>query len=509
MVNNNAEFKKIKVGLKTLEDATLNLGSFRTYGDLKVRYVDKPTVYKALINKNYDQLKAISKFFYETNGIYQRVCDYFAFLYRYDWYLVPEIFDQEIKQEKVLKDFAKALSFLDASYIKKVCGEIALKVLVEGCYYGYLVPSNVGICLQELPSQYCRVRYSVGTIPAVEFNMRYFDTFSDVNYRLKVLDLFPDEFKKGYILYKKGKLPPDIQGEIGGWYMLTLGNCIKFNFNGSDVPAFINTIPALIDLDAAQDLDRRKQMQKLLKIIVQKLPMDKNGDLIFDMDEAKDIHNNAVAMLRRAIGVDVLTTFADIESIDMSDDTATTSKDDLSKVERTVYNAMGISRNLFNTDGNLSLEKSILTDEATVRNLLQQFEMFFDRISRQLTRNKKYSFKFNMLETTQFNYKDIAKLYKEQTQIGYSKMLPQIALGHSQSFILNSIIFENDYLNLSEIMIPPMSSNTMSSSDILGKNEKSNTSKTQNKTEEKTAGRPEKADDQKSEKTIQNKESMS
>jgi len=27
---------------------------------------------------------------------------------------------------------------------------------------------------------------------------------------------------------------------------------------------------------------------------VQKLPIDKNGDLIFDVDEAKDIHNNAV-----------------------------------------------------------------------------------------------------------------------------------------------------------------------------------------------------------------------
>jgi hypothetical protein len=49
-----------------------------------------------------------------------------------------------------------------------------------------------------------------------------------------------------------------------------------------------------LDLDAAQDLDRRKQMQKLLKIVVQKLPMDKNGDLIFDVDEARDIHNNAV-----------------------------------------------------------------------------------------------------------------------------------------------------------------------------------------------------------------------
>lgn len=509
MINGESTFKNVKVGTKTLTDATLDLGSFKTWGDLKVRYVDKPTVYRALINKDYAQLRAISKFFYETNGIYQRVCDYFAFLYRYDWYLVPEIFEKDVKQEKVLTDFSKALSFLDSSYIKKTCGEIALQVLKEGCYYGYLVPSKTGIALQQLPAQYCRVRYSVGTVPAVEFNMRYFDTFSDVNYRLKVLELFPEEFKKGYILYKKGKLPPDIQGECGGWYLLTVGNCVKFNFNGSDIPLFIDSIPTLIDLDAAQDLDRRKQMQKLLKIIVQKLPMDKNGDLIFDVDEAKDIHNNAVGMLKRAIGVDVLTTFADIESIDMSDSNTTTSKDDLEKVERTVYNALGVSRNLFNTDGNLSLEKSILTDEATVRNLLLQFEMFFDRICRQLINTKKYSFKFSMLETTQFNYKEIAKLYKEQTQIGYSKMLPQIALGHSQSFILNTIVFENDYLNLSEIMIPPMSSNTMSSSDILGKTEKSSSNKKQNKTEEGTAGRPPKADDQKSEKTIKNKESMS
>jgi hypothetical protein len=34
------------------------------------------------------------------------------------------------------------------------------------------------------------------------------------------------------------------------------------------VPLLANAIPAILDLDAAQDLDRRKQMQKLLKIIV-------------------------------------------------------------------------------------------------------------------------------------------------------------------------------------------------------------------------------------------------
>jgi hypothetical protein len=84
-------------------------------------------------------------------------------------------------------------------------------------------------------------------------------------------------------------------------------------------------------------------MQKLLKIIVQKLPLDKNGDLIFDIDEARDIHNNAVEMLARAIGVDVLTTFTDVEAINISDSNTTTTTDDLEKVERSVFNTLGIS----------------------------------------------------------------------------------------------------------------------------------------------------------------------
>jgi hypothetical protein len=37
--------------------------------------------------------------------------------------------------------------------------------------------------------------------------MRFFDEkFKDLHYRMRILDLFPEEFKKGYILYKKGKL---------------------------------------------------------------------------------------------------------------------------------------------------------------------------------------------------------------------------------------------------------------------------------------------------------------
>ena len=258
-------------------------------------------------------------------------------------------------------------------------------------------------------------------------------------------------------------------------------------------------------------------MQQLLKIIVQKLPTDKNGDLIFDVDEARDIHNNAVEMLKRAVGVDVLTTFAEIESINMSDKNTTATQDDLAKVERSVFNALGISQNLFNTDGNMALQKSVLIDEGMVRPLLLQFEIFFDRIVQSKgTNKKKYNFRLYMLETTQDNYKDLSKLYKEQVQLGYSKMLPEVALGHSQSSILNTAYFENEVMHLSELMIPPLMSSTLNMEDIKGNSNKTSSSNSQktgtsssSSSSAGNAGRPEKPDDQKSEKTIKNKESMS
>ena len=276
----------------------------------------------------------------------------------------------------------------------------------------------------------------------------------------------------------------------------------------------IAVIPAIIDLDAAQDLDRRKMAQKLLKIIIQKMPVDKNGDLVFDVDEAQQLHNNAVNMLSKAIGIDVLTTFADVDVADMADRNTTTTVDDLGKVERTVFNEAGISQMQFNTDGNIALEKSILNDEASMYNLLVQFEDFLNEIIQKFNRkNKKVVYRVQLLTTTIYNYKEMAKLYKEQMQVGFSKMLPQIALGQTQSSILANAYFENDILDLVNVFIPPMMSSTMNS-DVLNRVNEKNRQERGGKIanpEEGEAGRPtnESKGEEVTEKTIQNKESQS
>lgn len=132
--------------------------------------------------------------------------------------VTPYINDEKAKtEEKTLDSFYKVLLYLDDFKLKKFFGEVALKVIRYGCYYGYLIDGKQRLNIQELPANYCRSRFSVEGRPAVEFKMSFFDDyFKDTNQRIRMLNLFPKEFKKGYIMYKQGELPPQFAGDTSG-----------------------------------------------------------------------------------------------------------------------------------------------------------------------------------------------------------------------------------------------------------------------------------------------------
>ena len=139
--------------------------------------------------------------------------------------------------------------------------------------------------------------------------------------------------------------------------------------------------------------------------------------------------------------------------------------------------------------------------------MLLQFEEFLNELLEPFNKNKKrVEYRVQLLTTTIYNYKELSKLYKEQMQIGFSKMLPQIALGQSQSSILANAYFENDVLDLVNVFIPPLMSSTMNE-NILNRVKGAGTPS--NGSDKAEAGRPELDNDQKSEKTIANQESKS
>lgn len=499
------DFNKIKVGKETLQnDVTASLDYYLSHST-KAR---RREVERAIEQGNLEEMRRLSEIFFNKSGIYSRLCRYMAYLYRYDWFIVPKVYDQKIKNEKIIEGWYKASTLLENCHLKKIFGEIALKVIKNGCFYGYKINQKSAGYLQELPVNYCRSRYKLNGIPAVEFNIKYFnDAFSDTSYRLKVLKMFPKEFQKAYIAYQNGTLPKDFAGDDSGWFLLDPSMTVKFNLMNSDAPLFMSVIPAIMDLDDAKALDKEKMEQQILRIIIQKMPIDKNGDLVFDVDEAQQLHTNAVKMLGKAIGVNVLTTFADVAVADMSDKGNVSSVDQLDKVERSVFNESGTAQKLFNTDGNISLEKSIANDEAVMLDLVLQFEEYAESLLAPFNKNpKRLCYDLQILPTTTYNYKDLAKLYKDQTMLGFSKLLPQVALGQSQSVVIATAYFENKLMNLDELFVPPQMSSTMSSKET-SKIDSKNPQQTDVPIEQGEAGRPQLPDDQKSEKTIQNQES--
>lgn len=499
------DYGKMKVGIRSLDDAVINLGSYRK---LNPR-MTKENIQNAITTGNIAFMREASEFFFRVSGIYSRLCNHLADLYRYDWTITPFASDK-MAPNKILDGFNQTSYYLGEFGVKRFLNGVALKVMRRGCYYGYIIRDNDTAQVQELLPEYCRVRYFVKGRPAVEFNMKFFDDeYKNVEYRFRVLKMFPKDFQKGYLAYKQGELPAEYPGDTAGWYLLDPECTFKFNLNELDYPPFVSVIPHLIDLDAAQELDRKKMAQKLLKIIIQKMPLDKNGELIFDVDEAQELHNNAVKMLGKAIGIDVLTTFADVEVADMSDSQAAASIDELEKVERTVYNESGTAQNLFNTDGNIALEKSILDDEANLYDLVLQFEEFLNYLIKPFNKNpKKLYYKVNILPTTVYNYKDMSKLYKDHSAAGGSKLLASVALGQSQQQVIATAKFENEVLDISDIFSSNAAREEHKAKMASNKQASAPQEPTQ-PVEKKEAGRPAKPDDQKSEKTIKNQEAMS
>ena len=134
--NPEVDFSKIKVGIKNLDDAILTTGELKR---INPELAKKENVLNAIQNGEYNKMREISNFFYKTSGIYSRLCRYMAYLYRYDWAVTPYINSKSVSTDKILSGFYKALNYLEDFGVKKFFGEVALKVIRNGCYYGYLI----------------------------------------------------------------------------------------------------------------------------------------------------------------------------------------------------------------------------------------------------------------------------------------------------------------------------------------------------------------------------------
>ena len=86
------------------------------------------------------------------------------------------------------------------------------------------------------------------------------------------------------------------------------------------------------------------------------MPITSDGELVFQLDEAADIHSSVADMLMDIDTVDVLTTFGETKLDSLQETSAATqSADRIEKYKKNAYDALGRSSIIFNADGSSTL----------------------------------------------------------------------------------------------------------------------------------------------------------
>lgn len=456
--------KSIRDMIATSDESYSDSFSFRRTSDF-VSY-SKEEASKIIKSGDPEELRQLSISFFYSSGFYRRFMLYYATFLKYTPVIIPHMSGNQksITENKYKKRYFDSLEFFNKLNFEKLCQNFTLKTMVEGAYYGILRDyGSDGVGVQDLPFDYCRTRFkTLDGIDVIELNLAYFDTIREKNKRDDCLATFPNDVRKAYNSYKNkdGKK----------WYMIDADLGIHFCLY-EERPFMLNVIPSIIDFEEYKEIEKDKDLQELKKILIQKMPITSDGELVFEPEEVAVIHDGVVGMLKKNKDVDVLTSFGEVSLEDMQD-TRSVITNNLDKIEKIIYSEAGVSKQVFAADGNLSLEKSIQNDMALMMYLAGSYGIWLSHILNNKFGDSKINFTAKILPVSYYNNDEYISKTLDMAQYGYSFLVPSVALGLNQSEITDIKTLEINLLNLDVELVPLQSSHTQSGSEKRQNNEK-------------------------------------
>ena len=455
-------------------------------------------------------IRELSRYYYRTNGRYRNSIDFLAALPLYDTLVTPQYETGKGSKTQITKAFYNACIFVEALDVKNTLSRITREWLKSGIYYGILQESGSKVVIQDLPTEFCRTRYKdFNNLNVLEFNLNYFLThYTDETLRNQVILNFPPAIQNGWKAWRNHKVEDSwvtIPASAGG---------IVFCFAEDQTPLLITAIPELFKLKESVGREEKRDENELHKLLIHQMPIDSNGHLVFDLEEIEKIHAGIAEMLYDLDTVDVLTALGEAHLESLQDSSAASQANNrLEKYSDNAWDALGSSKLFFNADNSSSLAYVIKRMESVMGLYLNMYDTWIKFLINSRFSRTGLTFDFEILPTTKFNIKDYVGYYLQQAQFGYPRMRVGAAIGIKQRNLVSAIDFENEFLNLDEKMKPLLSSYTQTGDENSSKknnsSEKKGSSSGQVKDITNKGGRPTLADEDRSQKTQANIDSMS
>ena len=395
----------------------------------------------------------LSKHFFSVSGVYKRIILHYATFLTYSWTLVPHMKKMGLKLSEKANEkvYFEAAEFCSNFGIERKCAVFAKDVLVCGGYYGLIHDSGVSVAIQDLPFEYCRSRFkNQQDVDIVEFDVRYFDKeIREADLRAEILKTYPKCVQKGYKAYKAGKEPwIFLPAEIGIYFCLF-----------EESPFFLDLIPLIDDLEDYKEINKERNLLSLKRIITQEIPHD-GLNLVFEPEEAAEMHEGVLDMIANNPDADVITSYGKVGMLDLSGDVG--EKTDVEQAQQLIYDSAGVSKELFSAASEAGLQFSLNNDLSMMMVLGKKFSHFFTALLNNKFGNRKLSFKLLILPVSFYNAYEYTSKAKDLAAFGYSFLMPIVATGLDQTSLADLKTLENEVLDLDEVLKPLQSAYTQS-----------------------------------------------
>ena len=386
----------------------------------------------------------LSRNYFERGGFYWRLLMHYATLLKYTGLLIPNpSFGKNLSESYITKKYYSAVSFIDKANLPDLFTHIGTKVLRDGSYYGVIQEvTDKSISILDLPIFYCRSRFKdkEGN-DIIEFNVTYFDTIHDEEYRKKALAAYPSNVVNWYRRWKARKVKSP-------WcYISTsVGICMSLI---DERPVFLNIIAAELEYEDAKDINKERDLEEIRKILIQHIPHLTDGGLLFEPDEAEVMHQGAVNMMKGNKNLSIFTTYADVDSI-VSKTAAEANNNVIERMGQNVYSKAGVSSHIFAAIGSQTILISIKKDISVMMILARKFQAFLTRVINSVFEEPNVYYSYTILPISLYTQSDYITDAFKLAQSGYSYLIPGIALGIDQKQLISAKDLENNLLDVSK-----------------------------------------------------------
>ncbi len=487
------------------EDTLRSLTSGQSLGMSDDELLNLENVRKVIANSETNLAEAIklSQTLYYRDGTYSGLIDYLAYMYYYRYTVVPQALEPlETLDTNYGAIYHQMLSIVDGWNLSVTFPEIIKEVLISGSAYIYLNKNKFNALETViLPREYCKMGLmtQLGTISVV-FDYTYFKDLAGklvdgMTMEEHVLPLFPKEFAKGYKLFLQDE-------QLYKTQILDSRYASVVYLNSKGIPPKLKAALGVANYDKIAANEIKQSDNELVNILTHQIPMY-DGDTIFDVDEALEIHAALAKALSREKSLKVLTTFGNTELISLRSKNAN-DREASRNAYKTIFYDAGLNDSLFIGETEHSLTASIKKDEAYIWQLIQKLQLFYTIATNNLYNFKPYQVQVSILPITRYNEQTQQAKFLEYAALGVGKLQAIVSIGIKQSEVVAQAELEN-FLRLNEILIPLQSAYTLSSEDggVLRegregkKDEASDGSKKDegSKTKEQSAGKTEKTEE--------------